>query len=141
MSVGTVAKSESPAQFTKPVTPAVVGRFAWVAYLALGVTLVALYYSSSGTASALSYMAVSALPVAALFLGPRLLGATVRWPWYLLGAGQLAFAIGDDLWLRGSQGLGADFPSVADLAYLAALSAARRRTDRARLGPTGNSAN
>ncbi len=120
MSVRAVAISESPVQFSKPVAPAMARRFAWVAYLVVGITLVALHYGSSGTVSAWSYLAVSGLPVAALFLGPRLMGATVRWPWYLLGAGQLAFAMGDALWLRSSHGLGADFPSAADLAYLAA---------------------
>jgi signal transduction histidine kinase len=92
-------------------------------YLAVGLAAVALYFvlpwGSFG--QTLVYDAIGASAAAASVLGARLFRPSLRLPWYLFGAGLLAFSVGDVffnlydfVWHRDPP-----VPSVADVFYLA----------------------
>jgi signal transduction histidine kinase len=92
-------------------------------YLAAGLAATALYFvlpwDSFG--QTMVYDAIGASAAAASVLGARLFSPSLRLPWYLFGAGLLAFTVGDVLfnlyafvWDREPP-----VPSVADVFYLA----------------------
>ncbi len=93
------------------------------AYLAAGLAATALYFvlpwGSFG--QTLVYDAIGASAAAASVIGARLFRPRLRLPWYLFGAGLLAFSVGDVffnlydfVWHRDPP-----VPSVADVFYLA----------------------
>jgi signal transduction histidine kinase len=93
------------------------------AYLVAGVGAVALYFVLpwDSFAQTLVYDAIGASAAVASVLGARLFRPSLRLPWYLFGAGLLAFSVGDVLfnlyafvWHRDPP-----VPSVADISYLA----------------------
>src|SRR6266540_6707248 len=92
-------------------------------YLAAGLVAVAVYFALpwDSFAQTLVYDAIGASAAAASVLGARLFRPSLRLPWYLFGAGLLAFSVGDVLfnlydfvWHRDPP-----VPSVADVFYLA----------------------
>jgi signal transduction histidine kinase len=93
------------------------------AYLAAGLAATALYFllpwDSFG--QTMVYDAIGASAAAASVLGARIFRPSLRLPWYLFGAGLLAFTVGDVLfnlyafvWNREPP-----VPSIADVFYLA----------------------
>jgi signal transduction histidine kinase len=93
------------------------------AYFAAGLGAVALYFALpwDSFAQTLVYDAIGASAAAASLAGARLFRPSLRLPWYLFGAGLLAFSVGDVLfnlyafvWHRDPP-----VPSVADVFYLA----------------------
>jgi signal transduction histidine kinase len=93
------------------------------AYLAAGLAATALYFvlpwDSFG--QTMVYDAIGASAAAASVLGARIFRPSLRLPWYLFGAGLLAFTVGDVLfnlyafvWDREPP-----VPSIADVFYLA----------------------
>src|SRR5438093_6167715 len=93
------------------------------AYLVAGLAATALYFALpwGSFGQTLVYDAIGASAAAASFLGARLHRPSLRLPWYLFGAGLLAFSVGDVLfnlyafvWHRDPP-----VPSVADIFYLA----------------------
>src|SRR4051794_13186600 len=97
-------------------------RFAY-GYLAAGVAAIALYFvlpwNSFG--QTLLYDAIGASAAAASFAGARLFSPSRRLPWYLFGAGLLAFSLGDVIFNLYAFVWHEDppVPSVADVFYLA----------------------
>src|SRR5919204_1395870 len=92
-------------------------------YLLAGLAAVALYYLLpwDSFAQTLVYDAIGASAAAATVVGAQLYRPSLRLPWYLFGAGLLAFSIGDVLfnlysfvWHRDPP-----VPSIADVFYLA----------------------
>src|SRR5438874_1692610 len=93
------------------------------AYLVTGLAATALYFALpwNSFAQTLVYDAIGASAAAASFLGARIHRPSLRLPWYLFGAGLLAFSLGDVLfnlysfvWHRDPP-----VPSIADVFYLA----------------------
>jgi signal transduction histidine kinase len=93
------------------------------AYLVAGLGAIALYFALpwDSFAQTLVYDAIGASAAAASVAGARLFRPSLRLPWYLFGAGLLAFSVGDVLfnlyafvWHREPP-----VPSVADAFYLA----------------------
>ncbi len=93
------------------------------AYLVAGLAATALYFALpwGSFAQTLVYDAIAASSAVAVVLGARLYRPSLRLPWYLFGAGLLAFAAGDVIfnlyafvWHRDPP-----VPSVADVFYLA----------------------
>ena len=68
------------------------------AYLALWAALYVAYFWLPEPGSAISYLGLSALPIAAIALGLRFNKPRIRAPWELLAAGQLCFLLGDAIW-------------------------------------------
>jgi len=92
-------------------------------YLFAGLVAVAVYFALpwDSFAQTLLYDAIGASAAAASVAGARLFKPSLRLPWYLFGAGLLAFTVGDVLfnlysfvWHRDPP-----VPSVADVFYLA----------------------
>ncbi len=92
-------------------------------YLAAGLAATALYFALpwDSFAQTLVYDAIGASAAAVSILGARIHRPSLRLPWYLFGAGLLAFSVGDVffnlysfVWHRD-----APVPSIADVFYLA----------------------
>jgi signal transduction histidine kinase len=92
-------------------------------YLLGGLAAIALYFSLpwDGFAQTIVYDAVGASAAVAVVVGARLWRPTLRLPWYLFGAGLMAFAIGDVIFNLYAFVWDTDppVPSVADVFYLA----------------------
>ncbi|TML06106.1 MAG: HAMP domain-containing histidine kinase [Actinobacteria bacterium] len=93
------------------------------AYLAAGLAATALYFALpwDSFAQTLVYDAIGASAAAVSILGSRIHRPSLRLPWYLFGAGLLAFSVGDVffnlysfVWHRDPP-----VPSIADVFYLA----------------------
>jgi diguanylate cyclase (GGDEF)-like protein len=96
-------------------------RRAWLAALAAGAGLAAVFFAlTAGSVEQTSvYDLIGLAAVVAALAALALHRPISRMPWLLMGAGQLAFVVGDVLWtvytVQGEE----PFPSVADIAYLA----------------------
>jgi signal transduction histidine kinase len=92
-------------------------------YFAAGLAATALYFALpwGSFGQTLVYDAIGASAAAASFLGARLHRPSLRLPWYLFGAGLLAFSLGDVLFNLYAFVWHSDppVPSVADVFYLA----------------------
>jgi signal transduction histidine kinase len=93
------------------------------AYLVAGLAAIALYFVLpwNSFAQTLVYDAIGASAAAACVVGARLFQPALRLPWYLFGAGLLAFSVGDVLFNLYAFVWHSDppVPSVADVFYLA----------------------
>src|SRR3954453_16235559 len=93
------------------------------AYLVAGLAATALYFALpwDSFGQTLVYDAIGASAAAASVLGARLFRPSLRLPWYLFGAGLLAFSVGDVLFNVYAFVWHSDppVPSVADIFYLA----------------------
>ena len=93
------------------------------AYLVAGLAATALYFALpwDSFAQTLVYDAIGASAAAACVAGARLFQPSLRLPWYLFGAGLLAFSVGDVLFNLYAFVWNTDppVPSVADVFYLA----------------------
>jgi signal transduction histidine kinase len=94
-----------------------------LAYLLAGLAATALYFALpwNSFAQTLVYDAIGASAAVASVLGARLYRPSLRLPWYLFGAGLLAFSVGD--WLFNMYAFvwhtDPPVPSIADAFYLA----------------------
>jgi diguanylate cyclase len=97
-------------------------RSGWWGALLLGAALVLLQASLPvGLARDAVFLGLGLLAVGGIVLGVRVHRPARALPWHLLAAGVGAWVLGDLLWMVLDHGLGVDpFPSVADVAYLAA---------------------
>ena len=90
------------------------------AYLVAGLVATALYFALpwDSFAQTLVYDAIGASAAAACVAGTRLFQPSLRLPWYLFGAGLLAFSVGDVLFNLYAFVWDTDppVPSVADVA-------------------------
>ena len=97
-------------------------RWAWAWFLGYGLMAIIGYrLIPPGLERDVAYVLIGLTGVAAIGLGLVLHRPAYRLPWYLIGAGQLLWVIGDAIgtWLL--HGLGLDrFPSAADICYLLA---------------------
>ena len=91
-----------------------------VAYLLIGSIALGVYFVADIGTGSMAYLAISALPVVALVVGPALHRPRSVLPWLWLAAGQGAFLVGDVIWFSDPLSGRANFPSAADVAYLAA---------------------
>lgn len=93
------------------------------AYLVAGLAATALYFALpwDSFAQTLVYDAIGASAAAACVAGARLFQPSLRLPWYLFGAGLLAFSVGDVLFNLYAFVWDTDppVPSIADVFYLA----------------------
>jgi signal transduction histidine kinase len=93
------------------------------AYLVAGLAATALYFALpwDSFAQTLVYDAIGASAAAASVVGARLFQPSLRLPWYLFGAGLLAFSVGDVLFNLYAFVWDTDppVPSIADVFYLA----------------------
>jgi signal transduction histidine kinase len=93
-------------------------------YLVAGLAVTGLYYLLpwGSFAQTLLYDAIGASSAVAAVVGARIHRPSLRFPWYLFGAGLLAFSVGDVLFNLYSFVWDRDppVPSVADVFYLAA---------------------
>jgi signal transduction histidine kinase len=92
-------------------------------YLVAGLAFTGLYFAMPGNSfsQALLYDAIGATSAVVVVLGARIHRPSLQLPWYLFGAGLLAFSLGDvlfnlydDVWNREPP-----VPSIADAFYLA----------------------
>jgi signal transduction histidine kinase len=92
-------------------------------YLVAGLMATGLYFvmPSNSLMQALLYDAIGAMSALVVVLGARIHKPSLQLPWYLFGAGLLAFSVGDvifnlydDVWNREPP-----IPSIADVFYLA----------------------
>lgn len=93
------------------------------AYLVAGLAATALYFALpwDSFAQTLVYDAIGVSAAAACVAGARLFQPSLRLPWYLFGAGLLAFSVGDVLFNLYAFVWDTDppVPSIADVFYLA----------------------
>src|SRR6185503_1270517 len=98
-----------------------VRRWAWLAALVVGASLIALFYAlpAGEVPQSAVYDALGVTMVAAALLGVRIHRPAGWLPWVILAIGQLLFVFGDVIWTMYAA-IGEDpFPSPADASYLA----------------------
>ena len=96
-------------------------RLGWLAVLAAGGALVALFFTlpTESVEQSLLYDLIGLGAIVAAFIGVSLHRPDGARAWILLAAGQLAFVAGDFLWTYFLMIGEEPYPSIADVAYLA----------------------
>jgi len=98
--------------------PSRIGERTWVICLLVGGILVATYFGISGVAKNILYDAIRISAGLALFVVVRRLAPSRARAWWLFGAGEVMFGLGDVVWDI-LQAFGREpFPSAADALYL-----------------------
>jgi diguanylate cyclase (GGDEF)-like protein len=94
---------------------------AWMLAGVAGLAASVVYFVLSPTAQSILYAAMAGGCGVAVFVGVWLHRASVRWHWWLIGAGLLLMSVGDLMWTVVEEIRHEDmpFPSLADAAYLA----------------------
>ncbi len=95
----------------------------WAIYMALGLVIsFAYFFAPPGTGHHLIYDGLGLSSVVAILVGVHRHKPALRMPWYLFAAGNLCFVTGDVIrgFYESVLGVEAPFPSMADVAYLAA---------------------